>query len=61
MTEDVEFEQDAAHAAAAARRAIAERIRTIVMNGEAGTEAEIVKHLAEAYASLAVEPPRIRG
>jgi hypothetical protein len=61
MTEDLDFQEDAARAAAAARTAIAERIRALVPTVEVGADAQIVKDLAEAYANLAAEPPRVRG
>ena len=61
MTEDLDPQQDAARAAATARQAIAEKIRKLVPAVEAEDDAQIVRVLAEAYANLAAEPPRVRG
>lgn len=61
MTDDVGFQDEAARAAATARQAIAEKIRELAPDVEKAADAEIVKHLAEAYANLAAEPPRVRG
>jgi hypothetical protein len=46
--------------AAKARQAIAERIRKLVPGIKKDADAHIVLHLAEAYANLAAEPPRVR-
>jgi hypothetical protein len=51
---------DAALEAARARQAIAAKIVTLVPNVEREAEAEVVLHLAEAYAALTAEPPRTR-
>jgi hypothetical protein len=54
-------ELKAAAAAAKAREAIANRIAKLVPATENAELASVVLHLAEAYASLAVEPPRSRA
>ena len=54
-------ELKAAAAAAKAREAIASRIAKLVPATENEELASVVLHLAEAYASLAVEPPRSRA
>jgi hypothetical protein len=54
-------ELKAAAAAAKAREAIANRIAKLVPATENEELASVVLHLAEAYASLAVEPPRSRA
>ena len=51
----------AAAAAAKAREVIANRIVKLVPATENEELASAVLHLAEAYASLAVEPPRSRA
>jgi hypothetical protein len=51
----------AAEAAARAREVIAQRITKLVPGVENEGSAQIVLHLAEAYAHLAVEPPRSRA
>ena len=61
MSEDFDFQEEAARAAAEARQAIAEKIGALVPSVQKDADAQIVKSLAEAYASLAAEPPRIRG
>lgn len=61
MTEDVDLQEEAARAAAAARQAIAERIGKLAPIVQEDVDAKIIKHLAEAYANLAAEPPRVRG
>lgn len=61
MAEDLEFQEEAARAAATARKAIAERIGRLAPNVEKDVDAQIVRDLAEAYANLAAEPPRVRG
>ena len=53
-------EMKAAAAAAKAREVIANRIAKLVPKTEDDQVASVVVHLAEAYASLAVEPPRSR-
>ncbi len=54
-------EMKAAAAAAKAREAIANRITKLVPATENEELASVVVHLAEAYANLAVEPPRSRA
>ena len=51
---------EAALEAARARQAIASKIVALVPNVEREAEAEVVLHLAEAYAQLTAEPPRTR-
>jgi len=51
----------AAAAAAKAREVIANRITKLVPATENEELALVVVHLAEAYANLAVEPPRSRA
>jgi hypothetical protein len=53
-------EMRAAAAAAKAREVIANRIVKLVPATENEELASVVVHLAEAYANLAVEPPRSR-
>jgi hypothetical protein len=53
-------EVKAAAAAAKAREVIANRIAKLVPATENEELALVVVHLAEAYANLAVEPPRSR-
>jgi hypothetical protein len=54
-------EMRAAAAAAKAREVIAKRIATLVPETANDELAAVVVHLAQAYASLAVEPPRSRA
>jgi hypothetical protein len=61
VNDELDFQQEAARAAATARRAIADKIRRLAPDVDGDADAQIVKHLAEAYANLAVEPPRVRG
>ena len=56
-----EAQAEAAMAAAGARQAIAKKIATLVPKVKKDAEAQVVVHLAEAYANLAAEPPRVRG
>jgi len=51
----------AAAAAARARQVIADRITKLVPEVKNDELAQVVVHLAEAYAHLAVEPPRSRA
>lgn len=60
MVEGTNDQAEAARSAARARRVIADKIRKIVPGIEEDSEAQIVLHLAEAYANLAAEPPRVR-
>jgi hypothetical protein len=52
---------EAARSAAVARKAIAERIKKLVPGVKDDAGAQIILHLAEAYANLASEPPRVRA
>lgn len=61
MAGKAEAEAEAAQVAAAARQAIAKRIATLAPKVKEETEAQVVRHLAEAYAFLAAEPPRARA
>ena len=61
MDEETNGQAEAAQVAASARRAIAARIAAIVPGIEDDAAAQIVLHLAEAYAYLAAEPPRARA
>ena len=54
-------QEEAAATAASARHAIARRIATLAPKVKDDAQAQVVLHLAEAYASLAAEPPRTRG
>ena len=58
-TQDAEMR--AAVAAAKAREVIANRIVKLVPGTENDDLASVIVHLAEAYANLAVEPPRSRA
>jgi hypothetical protein len=51
----------AALSAAKAREAIADRIAKLAPVVEDDPQALLILHLAEAYASLAAEPPRVRA
>jgi hypothetical protein len=55
---DVQLE--AAHAAALARHAIATRIAELAPDVADDDDAQVIALLAEAYANLAAEPPRVR-
>lgn len=61
MVEKTDAQIDAALSAANARQAIAERIGKLVPGVQTDADAQIVLHLAEAYAGLAAEPPRVRA
>jgi hypothetical protein len=61
MTDRAQAQSDAAARAAEARAAIARRITSLVGKVEEPSDAEVVLHLAQAYAALASEPPRTRG
>jgi hypothetical protein len=61
MTERTEGQADAAAEAAAARQAIAKKIATLARRVKDDADAQLVLHLAQAYAALATEPPRARG
>lgn len=60
MAEREDEQSEAAQVAARTREAIAKKIATLVPKVEDDTEAQVVLHLAEAYAQLAIEPPRTR-
>jgi hypothetical protein len=61
MTAQADAQAKAASAAAKARQLIADRISSLVPGVEKDGSAQVVLHLAEAYAHLAVEPPRSRA
>ena len=61
MTERAESQADAAVRAAAARAAIAKKIAALAGKVADDNDAQMVLHLAQAYAALATEPPRTRG
>lgn len=61
MVEKTDPQVDAALSAEKARQAIAERIRKLVPGIQKDADAQIVLHLAEAYANLAAGPPRLRA
>ena len=61
MTAQSSSQGDAAIRAADARAAIAKKITSLARKVTDDTEAQMVLHLAQAYAALAAEPPRTRG
>ncbi len=61
MAEPGDVQAEAAELAAKARQAIATRIGKLVPMAEQESEAQVILHLAEAYAHLAAEPPRVRA
>jgi hypothetical protein len=61
MTERSNSQGDAAVRAADARAAIAKKIATLARGVKDDADAQMVLHLAQAYAALATEPPRTRG
>jgi hypothetical protein len=61
MAERGDAQAEAARLAAKARQAIAQRIAKLVPMVEQQSEAQVIMHLAEAYAHLAAEPPRVRA
>jgi hypothetical protein len=61
MAERGDVQAEAADRAAMARQAIATRITKLVPKVEGQAEAQVILHLAEAYAHLAAEPPRARA
>ena len=61
MSERTESQAEAAIRAADARAAIAKKITSLAGKVKDETEAQMVLHLAQAYAALAAEPPRARG
>lgn len=61
MTERSDSQGDAAIRAADARAAIAKKIATLARSVKDDADAQMVLHLAQAYAALAAEPPRTRA
>ena len=61
MTEATNSQSDAAVRAADARAAIAKKIVTLARGVKDDADAQMVLHLAQAYAALASEPPRTRA
>ncbi len=61
MTGQTDGQAKAAASAAKARQVIADRIARLVPEVKNDEQAQVVVHLAEAYANLAAEPPRIRA
>jgi hypothetical protein len=61
MTDDFDVQQEAARAAALARAVIATRIAELARDVADEASATVVAHLAQAYANLASEPPRVRA
>jgi hypothetical protein len=61
MTDGSDVQLDAAEAAAVARRVIATKIAELTPDVADTDAAEVIAHLAEAYAKLASEPPRVRS
>ena len=61
MTDDSNPQEDAAGAAAEARRRLANKIAELTPFVSDEDGAEVVALLAEAYANLASEPPRLRS
>jgi electron transfer flavoprotein alpha subunit len=61
MTERTDSQSDAAVRAADARAAIAKKIVTLARGVKDDADAQMVLHLAQAYAALASEPPRTRA
>ena len=61
MADQADVQAEAAELAAKARQAIAKRIAKRAPTVEQQSEAQVILHLAEAYANLAAEPPRARA
>ncbi len=61
MVDKTDAQVDPALSAGKARQAVVERIRKLVPGIQKDADAQIVLHLAEAYANLAAEPPRVRA
>jgi hypothetical protein len=61
MSERMQAQSAAALRAAEAREAIASKIAQLAPKVKDGAGAEVILHLAEAYAALAAEPPRTRA
>jgi hypothetical protein len=60
-TKDPGAQWEAAEAAAIAREAIAKKIAQVTPRVKTPDDARVVALLAEAYANLASEPPRVRA
>lgn len=60
MSERKQAQAEAALRAAEAREAIAARIAQLAPKVKDDSGAQVVLHLAQAYAALAAEPPRTR-
>jgi hypothetical protein len=60
MSERKHAQAEAARQAAEAREAIARRIGALAPKVKDQASAQVVLHLAQAYAALAAEPPRAR-
>jgi hypothetical protein len=56
-----DVQAQAAHAAAEARQVLASRIALLAPKVEDDAGARTIVSLAEAYAHLAIEPPRVRA
>ncbi len=61
MVRKMDAQEDAAEVAAKARQAIAQKIWKLAPDVEKDVDAQLVLRLAEAYANLAAEPPRVRA
>jgi len=61
LSEHDQAQTDAAAQAAEARAAIAKKIASLAGKVKDDVDAQVVLHLAQAYAALAAEPPRARG
>ncbi|MDQ4108526.1 MAG: hypothetical protein M3138_06945 [Actinomycetota bacterium] len=61
MSDQTDSQAEAAIRAADARAAIAKKITSLAGKVKDEAEAQMVLHLAQAYAALAAEPPRARG
>jgi len=61
VSEQTDVQAEAANAAARARQAIAMRIAALLPQVDDDAKAQIVLQLAQAYAHLAAEPPRVRA
>ena len=61
MTDEPDVQDEAADTAATARRALAMKIAELAPRVADDDDAKVVARLAEAYANLAAEPPRIRA
>ena len=61
MAERDSSQAKSAQVGAKARGAIAKKIADLVPGVEDDAAAQVISHLAEAYAHLAAEPPRARA